>query len=284
MQAFHSVFLGMEVLRKALPLLIRQDYPASSEIRPAAYGRWTYTGLTNKGHWVRQAIANHTGNLNLRFFANPNPVQGSGGAASTTLYWDLSKMQTVKAVEIHAGTVSGPLIAKGGATGNTRASIAARNAPDFVLVDATEGTHKLLGSHTADPDYSRRQRCLRPNRLHRPQNCQTDERQPIQGLSGCAPRADHHSRRAVQQRLSPICCHVAPLFGLAFALRLGPPITKGNELSRPQLLSRLWFNRRGRNLLADNGQTGDYLSDASAGGVTGTEATSFATSQVPIAQ
>jgi hypothetical protein len=124
------------------------SYPTSSEIQPAAYGHWSYTGLTNNGHWVQQAIANHAGNLNLRFFANPNPVQGSGAAGSATLYWDASKMQAVKTVEVHEGTASGPIIARGGATGNAHASIATSNAPDFVLVDTTTGAHKHLGTVT----------------------------------------------------------------------------------------------------------------------------------------
>jgi hypothetical protein len=124
------------------------SYPPSSEIRPAAYGQWSYIGLTSKGHWVQQAIANHDGNLNLRFFANPNPVQGSGAVGLATLYWDASKMQAVKTVEVHEGTVSGPIIARGGETGNAHASIATSNTPDFVLVDTTAGAHKLLGTLT----------------------------------------------------------------------------------------------------------------------------------------
>ena len=124
------------------------NYPPSTEIRPAAYGQWSYTGLTSKGHWVQQAIANHSENRNLRFFANPNPLSSTGGTISTTVYWDLSKMAEVKTIEVHAGTASGPLIGKGGATGSAHASIPASRTPDFVLVDTTAGSHKLVGTVT----------------------------------------------------------------------------------------------------------------------------------------
>ena len=33
------------------------SFPASSGNRPAAYGRWSFTGLTDKGRWVQQDIA-----------------------------------------------------------------------------------------------------------------------------------------------------------------------------------------------------------------------------------
>jgi hypothetical protein len=32
------------------------SYAAYQDIRPAAYGRWSYTGLTDKGRWVQQAL------------------------------------------------------------------------------------------------------------------------------------------------------------------------------------------------------------------------------------
>jgi hypothetical protein len=34
-------------------------YAASQDLRPAAYGKWSYTGLTDKGRWVQQALAGH---------------------------------------------------------------------------------------------------------------------------------------------------------------------------------------------------------------------------------
>jgi hypothetical protein len=123
-----------------------ESFPASKDIRAAAYGKWSYTGLTSKGRWAQQAMADHTGSLNLKFFANPNPVRVSAGAAPTTLYWDVSEMREVKAVEIHVGTASGPLIGKGGATGTVQESVPALADSDFVLVDTTAGTHRLLGS------------------------------------------------------------------------------------------------------------------------------------------
>jgi hypothetical protein len=104
--------------------------------------------MTIKGQWVRQAIANHTGNLNLSFFANPNPVTGPGATGSTMLFWNLSKMLAVKTVEIHVGTASGPIIAKGGATGSARVSLPATYGTEFILVDTTAGTHRPLGAVT----------------------------------------------------------------------------------------------------------------------------------------
>jgi hypothetical protein len=126
------------------------SYPVSRDIRPSAYGNWTYTGPTIKGRWVQQAIADHGGGLNLRFFASPNPVQAPSAAESTVLHWDVSKMQTVMAIEVHAEAASGPLVAKGGKTGTVHVTLSALHDEDFVLIDVTEGARKPLGTVTVE--------------------------------------------------------------------------------------------------------------------------------------
>lgn len=126
------------------------NYPEYQEIFSSAYGKWSYTGPTVKGRWVQQAIANHSGDLNLRFFGSPNPVSSSDAQKSTTLHWDVSKMHEVKTVEIHAGSISGPLVAKGEATGNALVSHSAVGNSDFVLVDTTTGEQKFLGTVTVE--------------------------------------------------------------------------------------------------------------------------------------
>jgi hypothetical protein len=35
------------------------SYPASQDLRAAAYGKWSYTGLTDKGRWVQKALVGH---------------------------------------------------------------------------------------------------------------------------------------------------------------------------------------------------------------------------------
>ena len=35
------------------------SYPASQDLRASAYGKWSYTGLTDKGRWVQKALASH---------------------------------------------------------------------------------------------------------------------------------------------------------------------------------------------------------------------------------
>jgi hypothetical protein len=123
------------------------DYPAySGTAQPSAYGKWSYTGLTSKGHWVQQAMADHAGDRNLRFFANPNPISGVDGSGSTRLYWDASKMPAVESVAIHEGTILGPLIAEGGAKGQTDAGVPVKDGKELFLIDTTTGAHgRLLG-------------------------------------------------------------------------------------------------------------------------------------------
>ena len=41
---------------KGSPYADPASFPASHDLRPAAYGKWSYTGLTDKGRWVQQIL------------------------------------------------------------------------------------------------------------------------------------------------------------------------------------------------------------------------------------
>lgn len=124
------------------------SYPAYQGVQPAAYGRWSYGEPTIKGRWVQQAIVDHADGLNVRFFADPNPIQGPAGVRATTFHWDASKMHVVERVEIHVGSVSGPLVTKGGATGDASVNGPIADGSDFVLVDTTTGKRRLPATLT----------------------------------------------------------------------------------------------------------------------------------------
>jgi hypothetical protein len=126
------------------------SYPAYEGVRPAAYGRWSYGKPTAKGRWVQQAIADHTDGLNVRFYASPNPIESSARAGSTVLHWDAVKMTRVGTIEIHAETVFGPLVAKGGASGSAGVNATVADGSDFVLIDTTAGRNRVLATVTIE--------------------------------------------------------------------------------------------------------------------------------------
>ncbi len=53
-------------------------------------------------------------------------------------------MHDIKTVEIHVGSVSGPLVAKGGETGDIIVNLPLGGKLDFVLVDVTSEKHRFL--------------------------------------------------------------------------------------------------------------------------------------------
>lgn len=121
-------------------------YPATQDEFSAAYGKWLYTAPTDIGTWLGEAIATHTNGLDLRFYANPNPVKYSTGMGST-LYWDLSHMPNVKSVQVHTGSPTGPIILKTKVSQNSLSvPVPQAGLQDFYLIDTTTTDHKLLGT------------------------------------------------------------------------------------------------------------------------------------------
>ena len=114
----------------------------------ASYGQWSFTGPTDLGIWAGQAIATHLPNIDLMFYANPNPVAHTIGV--TTLYWDLAHMTGVKTVQVRSGSITGPVLSNSVANGNSVRVAAKSGYQNYVLVDTTKGANNLLGTVTVE--------------------------------------------------------------------------------------------------------------------------------------
>ena len=114
-------------------------------------GYWKYTGTTNIGRWIGEALSNHTNGNNFKLYAYPNPVD-ENQYANSTLYWDISHMPRVKSFEIRIGSGDGAILKTDSARTGQQTIALQRQAGSmrYLLYDTTNGGRTLLGTATVE--------------------------------------------------------------------------------------------------------------------------------------